>query len=64
MEKGFLPIIIKVEDRLDYYNDLDLYATTGNLQPFMKMIETLEEKRLDEINTIIKQEMEGGQTSE
>ncbi len=33
-----------------------------NIQLFTQMIEILEEKRLDEINTIIKQEMEGGQT--
>lgn len=66
MAKGFLPIIIRVEDRLEYYNHLDLYATTRNLQPFIQMIEGLEEKRLDEINQIIKQEIEnqGGQTSE
>lgn len=66
MAKGFLPIIIRVEDRLEYYNHLDLYATTGNLKPFIQMIEELEEKRLDEINQIIKQEIEnqGGQTSE
>ena len=66
MAKGFLPIIIRVEDRLEYYNHLDLYATTGNLKPFIQMIEELEEKRLEEINQIIKQEIEnqGGQTSE
>lgn len=66
MRKGFLPIIIKIEDRLEYYNDLDLYATKGNLQPFTQMIEELEEKRLDEINKMIKQEIEneGGKSSE
>ncbi len=66
MVKGFLPIIIKVEDRLNYYKYLDLYATTGDLQPFMQMIEELEEKRLDEINQIIKQEIENeeGKASE
>lgn len=66
MMKGFLPILIKAEDRLEYYNVLDLYATTGDLQPFVQMIEELEEKRLDEINKIIKQEMEskGGKASE
>lgn len=55
MISGFLPISIKVEDRLDYYNVLDLYATTGDLQPFKNLIETLEEKRLDEVNKIIEQ---------
>lgn len=56
MAKKFLPIVIKVEDRINYYNSLDEYAITGNLQPFVQMIEELEEKRLDEINQIIKQE--------
>lgn len=57
MSFGFLPISIKVEDRLDYYNVLDIYATTGNLQPFKNLIESLEEKRLDEVNKIIKQQI-------
>ena len=57
MANGFLPIIIKVEDRLEYYNNLDIYATTGNLQPFIQMITNLEENRLNEINQIIKQEI-------
>lgn len=55
MRNGFLPISIKVEDRLNYYNVLDLYATTGDLQPFKNLIENLEEKRLDEVNKIIEQ---------
>lgn len=57
MANGFLPIIIKVEDRLEYYNNLDIYAITGNLQPFIQMITNLEENRLNEINQIIKQEI-------
>lgn len=55
MKSGFLPISIQVNDRLEYYNVLDLYATTGNIEPFVKLIEQLEEKRLDEINKIIEQ---------
>lgn len=57
MQNGFLPINIKVEDRLEYYHVLDLYATQGDLQPFIQFIEQIEEKRLDEINDIIKQIM-------
>ncbi len=57
MSNGFLPIIIKVEDRLQYYKMLDIYATTGNLLPFEEFIYELEDKRLDEINKIILQEM-------
>ena len=54
MKNEFLPVSIKVENRLDYYNVLDLYATTGNLEPFKELIEKLEEERLDEINKIIR----------
>ncbi len=60
MNNGYLPVSIKVEDRLEYYNVLDLYATTGNLKPFIELIENLEEKRLDEINKMIEQQMEAG----
>ncbi|MBO5349338.1 MAG: Fic family protein [Clostridia bacterium] len=58
MKKSFLPISIKAEDRLEYYNALDIYATTGDLKPFICLIENLEENRLDEINRIIKQQIE------
>lgn len=55
MKNGFLPINIKVEDRLEYYNSLDVYATKKDLTPFLNFILTLEEKRLDEINKTILQ---------
>lgn len=55
MKNNFLPISIKAENRLEYYNALDLYATTGDLKEFKELIENLEEKRLDEINNIIQQ---------
>ena len=58
MKNEFLPINIKVEDRLEYYNLLDEYATKRDLEPFMKFILNLEENRLDEINKIIEQEVE------
>lgn len=47
MEKGFLPIYIAKEDRLEYYNALDQYAVCGKLDDFAEMIATLEEKKLD-----------------
>lgn len=55
MKNGFLPINIKVEDRLEYYNALDLYATKKDLTPFLNFILALEEERLNEINKIILQ---------
>ena len=57
MQKGLLPINIKVEDRLDYYNTLDKYAVQKDIIPFMNFIEAIEEKRIDEINLVIKQQM-------
>lgn len=57
MQKGLLPINIKVEDRLDYYNTLDTYAVQKDLIPFMNFIATIEEKRIDEINLVIKQQI-------
>lgn len=57
MKNGFLPINIKVEDRLKYYNTLDVYATKGDLKPFLDFVFELEENRLDEINRIIEQEL-------
>lgn len=57
MKNEYLPISIKVEDRLEYYNALDLYATKGDIEPFKKLIANLENERLDEINKLIKQQL-------
>ncbi len=47
MSKGFLPISIAKENRLDYYNALEEYAVNGNLSPFADLIANLEEVQLD-----------------
>lgn len=47
MYAGFLPVSIAKEDRLEYYNALEAYATLGNLKPFADLIAELEEKQLD-----------------
>lgn len=47
LKNVFLPISVAKEDRLDYYNALDKYAAEGDLQPFMELVATLEEKQLD-----------------
>lgn len=52
MSNNFLPVSIKVEERLEYYNALDKYATTKDLEPFVNLIAKLEEKRLNEINSL------------
>lgn len=53
MSYGFLPISIAKENRLDYYNALDKYATEGVLEDFTNMIAELEEKQLDKYISII-----------
>lgn len=47
LSKGFLPVSIAKEDRLDYYNALDKYAAQGELRDFTNMVAMLEEKQLD-----------------
>ena len=47
MKKGFSPIVIKKENRLEYYNALDKAHTTGNTEDFMKLIADCLNKSLD-----------------
>lgn len=47
MANGFPPIIIKKENRLDYFNTLETYALEGNLAPFAEMTEELVSQQLD-----------------
>lgn len=42
MNYGFNPVIIKKEDRLEYYEALDKAYTTGNYTDFVKLITKLE----------------------
>ena len=55
MYAGFLPVSIAKEDRLEYYNALEAYATLGNLEPFADLIAELEEKQLDIYLGLIRQ---------
>lgn len=48
MANGFLPVSIAKENRLEYFEVLEDYAVNGELQPFIEMIASLEEQRLDE----------------
>lgn len=43
----FLPISVDKENRLEYYNALEQYATYGNLIPFADFVADLEETQLD-----------------
>ena len=47
LARGFAPISIAKENRLDYYNALEAYAVTGDLRPFTEMVAALEERQLD-----------------
>lgn len=53
MANGFLPVSIAKENRLEYFEVLEAYAVTGELQPFIEMIASLEEQRLDEYLAIM-----------
>lgn len=58
LKNGFLPVSVAKEDRLDYYNALDKYAAGGDLQPFIELVATLEEKQLDKyLSHVHEQEM-------
>ena len=47
LSKGFLPVSIAKENRLEYYNALEEYAVHSNLQPFANLVAELEEEQLD-----------------
>lgn len=42
MNSGYLPVIIKKENRLEYYNALDKVHTTGDYTDFVKLVTNLE----------------------
>jgi Fic family protein len=52
---GYLPISIPKERRLEYFDTLEAYACENNLLPFINLISTLEEARLDLYITAIEQ---------
>lgn len=54
MKKGLLPINIKNENKLEYFESLDKYASTGNLEQFCNLVKNLEELELDKYITAIK----------
>ncbi|GAU79805.1 Fic family protein [Fusibacter sp. 3D3] len=47
MANGLLPISIKKESRLEYFNTIEAYAVKGDLSFFENMIAVLEEEQLD-----------------
>lgn len=53
MSKGFLPISIPKETRIEYFEALEEYAIRGDIVPFADMIAELEDQRLDEYLKIV-----------
>jgi len=47
MKNGFPPVVIRKEDRLNYYDFLDNAHVTGDYSDFIAMIGMLEEEMLD-----------------
>jgi Fic family protein len=47
MFHGFLPVLIRKESRLDYFNALEAYAIKRDIHTFSDMIGVLEEEQLD-----------------
>jgi len=47
VKNDFLPITIKTKDKIRYYDALEEYAMSNNIDPFKDMICELEEKELD-----------------
>jgi Fic family protein len=62
MSKGFLPVSISKENRLDYYNALDRYASKGVLDDFISMISELEEAQLDKYISLIPEQRQSQQS--
>ena len=54
MANGFLPISIKKETRLEYFNSLEEYAVHSNLSLFEDMIADLEEEQVDRYLGMVK----------
>lgn len=46
LANDYLPVSIPKENRFDYYNTLEQYAMSGNIEPFTELIADLELKQL------------------
>lgn len=55
MHYGFLPVSIKPSIVSEYYRSLDDFGCNGDLSSFIDLVSRLEEKRLDEYITEIKE---------
>lgn len=56
LSNGFLPVSIAKENRLEYFDALEIYAVNGDLAPFAEMIAGLEQQRLKEYISIAEEQ--------
>ena len=56
LSNGFLPVSIAKENRLEYFDALEIYAVNGDLAPFTEMIAGLEQQRLEEYISIAEEQ--------
>jgi len=56
--ENWLPVSIAKEDRLIYFEALEAYALSGNIEPFTTFIAELENKELNRMNEMIHQAAE------
>jgi Fic family protein len=55
MRSGWLPVSVPKEERQRYYEALEVYAVSGDIQPFAAFIAELEDKELDAVIAMIEQ---------
>lgn len=53
LSADFLPVSIRKEDRLSYFENLEAYALNGDLEPFTEQIAALEREQLEEHISLI-----------
>ncbi|MFA5920784.1 MAG: Fic family protein [Methylococcaceae bacterium] len=53
MRRGYLPVIIPVEQRLSYYDALDHAHTRGDYEPFIELVASLEQATLERYLRVI-----------
>lgn len=58
MENDYLPVNIKTEDKIAYFETLDEYGKSNILERFIKLVDDLEKEQLDIYNNLINQTLE------
>lgn len=53
MKSGYVPVIIKKDNRLKYYEALDKAHTTGDYTDFVKLVTEAENEMLDRYLSVV-----------